>query len=98
MMAMDYFALGSFVATIVVIIGLSLGVVLRNIIPVGVESYAKIIRIGLIVYPIVLFLGERFGLDGSAKLSIIAAVTVVIFDLQFWSMSDRSVINTERKP
>lgn len=90
---LDYFALGSYRAGFIAAAGLALGFLLRRRIPEGVESYPPVVKAGLFVYPIILFVGERLGLDTSAQLAVITAVTAAIFDLQFWSLSDPSVIN-----
>jgi hypothetical protein len=84
-------------ATLVAAIGLALGVLLRQEIARGAKYYSRAIPASLFVYGIVLFLGERLGLDPEARLLIITATTVVVFDLQFWSLSDPSVVNTERR-
>jgi hypothetical protein len=77
-------------------VGLTLGFLLRRPIASGVEYYSLTFRAGLFIYGVVLFLGEHFGLSQEAKLLIITATTVAVFDLQFWSLSDPSVVNTER--
>lgn len=93
----DFFAFSGIWAGLIAVGGLALGFLLRRKIPEGVEHYPRIITVGLFVYSIVLFLGDRLGLGNSMKLAIITATTVVIFNLQFWSLSDPSVINTERR-
>ncbi len=42
------------------------------------------------------FLGDMFGIENNIKLAIITGTTVIIFDLQFWSLSAPTVINLER--
>ena len=49
------------------------------------------------MYGVVLALGERFGLDRESQLLIITVTTVVLFDLQFWSLTDPSVVNVDPK-
>jgi hypothetical protein len=92
----DFFAFSSIRAGLIAGVGLVLGFILRRKIPDGVEYYTRVFPVVLFIYPIVLFLGDRLGLDDSVKLAIITLTTVVMFDLQFWSLSDTSVINTER--
>lgn len=92
----DYVALGSNRAALIAVVGLSAGSMLREKIAQGAEHYPRIITVGLFIYPIILFLGEQLGLDDSRKLAIITLTTVLIFDLQFWSLSDSSVVNVER--
>ena len=53
--------------------------------------------VGLFIYAVVLFLGKQFGLDNGMQLLIITLTTVVIFDIQFWSLSDPGVFNSERE-
>ena len=50
----------------------------------------------LFAYGLVLTFGERFGLDREAQLLFITVTTVVLFNIQFWSLSDPSVENPER--
>jgi hypothetical protein len=93
----DYFAFKSFRAGVIAAAGLALGFLFRRRIPDGVEHYPRIASVGLFVYPIILFVGGLLGLGKSAQLAVITAVTAAIFDLQFWSLSDPSVVNAERK-
>ncbi|HKY29095.1 MAG TPA: hypothetical protein VJM12_14235 [Pyrinomonadaceae bacterium] len=91
----DYLGFSSIRAGVIAIAGLALGWLLRHVIADGVEYYHGILRVGLIVYSIVLLVGGFLGLSGSAQLAVITATTVIIFDLQFWSLSDPSVVNSE---
>lgn len=91
----DYLGFSSIRAAVIAIVGLALGWLLRKLIVEGVEYYHGVLRVGLIIYSIVLFVGGWLGLSGSAQLAVITATTVIIFDLQFWSLSDPSVVNTE---
>ena len=93
----DYFAFKSFRAGVIAAAGLLLGFLFRRRIPDGVEYYPRILSVGLFVYPIILFVGGLLGLGKSAQLAIITAVTAAIFNLQFWSLSDPSVVNAEHK-
>jgi hypothetical protein len=90
------FYLSSVIAGIIAMVGLVLGFLFRQQIAQGVEYYHRVVSVGLIAYGIILFLGDRLGLGKDAKLAIITATTVIIFDLQFWSLSDPSIVNTER--
>lgn len=92
---LNIFILRSFLIFIIIAVGLLAGVLLKNKIADGAEFYPKIITVGLFIYGLVAFLGDRFGFDKQTKLAIIAATTVIIFDLQFWSLSDPSIINQE---
>lgn len=96
MALLDFFVFSGIGAGIIAVVGLALGFLFRRKIPEGAEHYPRAIYAGLFVYSIVLFLGDRLGLGNGAKLAIITATTVVIFDLQFWSLSDPSVVNAER--
>jgi hypothetical protein len=73
-----------------------LGFLLRRKIADGAEHYPRVITVGLFVYPIILLLGDQLGLKQSTKLAIITVTTVLIFNLQFWSLSDPSIVNAER--
>lgn len=92
----DYFAFSSLRAALIAGVGLSLGYLFKRKIARGAEYYPRVITVGLTVYPIILLLGDQLGLGNSMKLAIITVTTVVIFNLQFWSLSDPSVVNAER--
>lgn len=92
----DFFAFSNIRAGLIGAAGLALGFLFRRKIPEGVEYYPRIMTVGLFVYSIVLFLGDLLGLEKGMKLAIITSVTVVLFDLQFWSLSDPSVVNSGR--
>lgn len=96
MALLDFFAFSGIWAGLIAVVGLVLGFLFRRKIVDGAEHYPRFISAGLFVYPIVLFLGDRLGLGNSAKLAVITATTVVMFDLQFWSLSDPSVVNAKR--
>src|SRR5215204_3838922 len=85
------FAFSSFLAGIIAAVGLILGFLLKRQIANGAEYYAKAITAGLFVHGIIVFLGDTLGLENNVTLAIITAVTVVVFDLQFWSLSDPSI-------
>jgi hypothetical protein len=91
-----YFALSSILAGMITLVGLVLGFLLKKQIADKFEYYSRAITIGLYIYGIVLFLGDIIGIEKNVKLAIITATTVVIFDLQFWSLSDESIVNSER--
>ncbi|HEY0079564.1 MAG TPA: hypothetical protein VGB73_13205 [Pyrinomonadaceae bacterium] len=92
----DYFAFSSIRAGLIAIVGLALGFLFRRKIAEGIEYYRRAISVGLFIYSITLLLGDLIGFGDGVKLAIITATTVVIFDLQFWSLSDSSVMNAER--
>jgi hypothetical protein len=93
----DYLAFSRITSAVIAAVGLVVGFLLRHKIPVGVEYYPRALSVGLAVYSITLLLGDLIGLGNGTKLTIIAVTTVVIFDLQFWSLSDSSVMNAERE-
>lgn len=92
----DYFAFSSIRSAIIACVGLVLGYLFKRKIARGAEHYPRVISVGLFVYPIILLLGDQLGLGNSMKLAIITVTTVIIFDLQFWSLSNPSVVNAER--
>ena len=96
MVLLDYFAFSSVRAGIIAVVGLALGFLFRRKIAEGVEFYKRAFSVGLFVYSITLLLGDLLGLEKGMKLTVIVVTTVVIFNLQFWSLSDPSVINAER--
>lgn len=93
----DYYSFQSLKAGVIAVAGLALGFLFRKRIPEGFEHYSRVASVGLFVYPIILFVGGLLGFGHSARLAIITAVTAAIFDLQFWSLSDPSVVNPERR-
>lgn len=92
----DYFGFGSLRASVIAAAGLLLGFLLRRPITKGVGYYPRVVTAGLFVYSAVLLLGDLLGIGRGVKLAIITATTVVIFNLQFWSLSDTSVVNAGR--
>jgi hypothetical protein len=93
----DYLAFSSLRAGLVAAAGLALGFLFRRRIPAGIDHYPPILSALLFAYPIILFVGGLLGLGRGAQLAVITAVTVLIFDLQFWSLSDASVENGARR-
>jgi hypothetical protein len=89
--------LGRFDAAVTAVVGLALGAIFHRPIAERVELLTKVVPVGLFIYAVVLFLGKQFGLDNGMKLLIITLTTVVIFDIQFWSLSDPGVYNPERE-
>ncbi len=80
----------------VAIVGLALGWMFSRIIVDSFETLAWAIPAGLFIYGVVLFVGDRLiGLSGEIQLLIITITTVVMFNIQFWSLSDPSIVNTE---
>lgn len=96
MTVFGYSAFSSLVAGIITFVGLVLGFLLRNQIAAKVKYYSRAIGAGLFVYGIILFLGDRLGIENNVKLAIITATTVIVFDLQFWSLSNAMIMNQER--
>lgn len=76
---------------VIAAIGLALGFLLRRLIVRGIQYYSRIVSFGLVIYAVVLFVGNQVGLNPEVRLMIITVTTVVIFDLWFWSLSDPSV-------
>ena len=84
-------------AAIIAVIGLVAGWLLRSLIVEWAESLFWAMPAALFVYGVVLFLGERvLDISREAQLLIITATTVLLFDVQFWSLSDPAIVNTER--
>ena len=77
--------------------GLVLGALLHKRIAQRVELLPTMVNLGLFTYSVVLFMGDRLGIDRPMKLIIITLTTVLVFNLQFWSLSDPDVYNPERK-
>ncbi|MES2626436.1 MAG: hypothetical protein V4628_14215 [Pseudomonadota bacterium] len=56
-----------------------------------IGNLAGVFRIGFIVYGVILFLGDRLGIANDWKLFIITITTALVFNLQFWGLSDPDV-------
>ena len=88
---------GSPWAAAVTAVGLMAGWLLRERIVEHGESLAWVLPAALTVYGILMFFGEKvLGISKESQLLIIAAVTVIVFDIQFWWLSDPAVINAKR--
>lgn len=96
MTVFGFFSFSSVLVGIIAFAGLILGFLLRKQIADGAEYYGRAITVGLFVYSIVLFVGDWLGIENNIKLAVIAATTVIVFDLQFWSLSDPSTVNPDR--
>lgn len=94
---MGFVVFESPLATIVSVIGLVLGWILRRTIVAQAELLFWVLPTGLFIYGIVLFIGENLALSRNNQLLIITITTVVLFGIQFWSLSDPSIVNTERE-
>jgi hypothetical protein len=92
------FAGDSLLAAYVALGGLVLGYFLRTLFAAGIEYYGSAFRTATIIYGIVLFLGDRLGLEPNWKVLIITVTTVIVFNFNFWGLSDPEVINLERLP
>lgn len=92
-----YFGFSSIIAGSIAIVGLILGFLLRNQIADGAEYCSRAVTVGLFIYGIILFIGDRLGIENDTKLAIITATTVIVFNLQFWSLSDPTIINLEQR-
>lgn len=84
-------------ASIIAVGGLAAGFLCRHWITLGVSHYHVVIPAGLFVYGLVLFAGKRLGIEPEMSLLIITLTTVVVFDLQFWSLSDPTVAPIESR-
>lgn len=88
---------GSPLAAAVTAVGLLAGWLLRGRIVEHGESLAWVLPAALTVYGILMFFGEKvLGISKELQLLIIAAVTVIVFDIQFWWLSDSNVMNAKK--
>jgi hypothetical protein len=97
MSLLDFFAFSSYRAGLIVFSGTLLSFLFRGKIPEGIEYYQKFRSASLFVYALILGLSKPLGFSYSVQVAIIAVTTVIIFNLQFWSLSDSSIVNTEPK-
>ena len=80
----------------IVAIGLPLGRLLRRQIVDHFELLSWALPAAVIIYGIVMFVGERIlGMPRELQLAVITSVTVVLFGIQFWSLSDPSIVKNE---
>jgi hypothetical protein len=97
MPAFGYLGFVSILPAIVVVAGMALGWLLRRQTVDHFEWFAWALPAALFSYGIILFLGERvLGLTKLSQLVVVTAVTVIVFNIQFWSLSDPSIVNTQR--
>lgn len=89
------FGLGSWWPALIVVAGVVVGALLRRQIVEIFEWTSWALPTALFVYGLLLFVGERLGLSREMQLVVITLTTVVVFDLQFWSLSDPSIVKVE---
>ena len=77
---------------LIAIVGLVLGFVLRRQIVAAFEWTAWALPAALFIYSVLLFVGERLGISREVQLVLITLTTVITFGLQFWSLSDPSIV------
>ena len=92
-----YFLLESLWIPVIAVSGLLLGWLLREKIVDNMEKLFWLTPKFLFIYGIALTAGQFFGLSREAQLLIITATTVAIFNIQFWPLSDPSIINIEKQ-
>ena len=97
MAAAGILVFGRFDAAIVAVAGLVIGALARRHIVKRALLLPKAVKTGLVVYGLVLFLGDKVGFDHGMKLFVITLTTVVLFNLQFWALSDPGIVNLDRK-
>jgi hypothetical protein len=95
MSAMGLLLFSSVGAMTISVVGLVLGYLLREQIARHTEQFPLFIRVGLLTYPVILFLGKQLGITHNVQLLIITLTTVILFDLQFWSLSHPNVYAPE---
>lgn len=96
MSAMGFIFFSSPWPLIVSVAGLLLAWLCKNVIIDHAEELYWAVPGGLLVYGLVLFVGDRLlGLSREIQLVIITATTVFMFGIQFWPLSDPSFVNPE---
>lgn len=70
-----------------------IGYLLRKQIAKQVEKLPAAFNAGLFIYGVVLLLGARIGVENEWKLFIITITTALVFNLQYWALSDSDVYN-----
>ena len=74
------------------VLGLVLGFLLKRQIVDAFEWTTWALPTALFIYGALLFVGERLGLSREWQLILITLTTVAVFGLQFWSLSDPSIV------
>jgi hypothetical protein len=93
MVVFGYFGFDQVWPAAIVAIGLPLGWLLRRQIVDHFELLSWALPAAVITYGIVMFVGERIlGMPRELQLAVITTVTVVLFGIQFWSLSDPSIV------
>ncbi len=91
--AIAYFGFESVVPAMIVVVGLVAGWILRDAIVNHFDFLQWVLPGSLFIYGILLFVGERIiGISRTAQAIIIAAVLAIAFSIQFWSLSDPSIV------
>jgi hypothetical protein len=91
-----YFLMESPWSAVVAVGGLVLGWLLRGTIVDHMETLFRVAPKFFLVYGIVLGVGQLLGLSREGQLIMMCANTVVLFNIQFWPLSDPSIINIEK--
>ena len=77
------------------VVGLVAGFFLRRKIVDIFEWTAWVLPAAGVVYGVLLFAGERIGISRAGQVIFITLATVIVFGLQFWSLSDPSIVRVE---
>ena len=94
--AIGYFGFSSFLPAAIIIVGSVIGFLLRRQVVDHFEWFRWALPSALFIYGVVLFIGERIiGMSKLTQLVTITAVTVIVFNIQFWALSDPSIIYSE---
>jgi len=96
MAVLGWFGIETIWPTVIAVLGLVLGWLFRKQIVDNFENLSWAMPATLFIYGIVLFVGERIlGLSREAQIIIITTTTVIVFNIQFWALSDPEIVNTE---
>lgn len=89
------FGFNSVWAMLISVSGLILGWLCRRQIVDAAEFVWWALPSALFVFGVLLFVGEKLGLSREGQLLVITLTTVVTFNLQFWSLSDPSIVKVD---
>ena len=96
--AMSFFGVLGFASwwpAVIATAGLVAGFLLRRQIVAAFEWTSWALPTALFIYGALLFVGEQVGLAREGQLLLITLTTAAVFDLQFWSLSDPSIVKVE---
>ena len=96
MAILGYLGLDTLIPALIVVVGLLLGWIVRRQTVGYFEYLSWALPASLFAYGIVMFVGEKaLGMSRELQLIVLTSVTVILFGIQFWTLSDPQIVNNE---